>query len=48
MYIYIHFPTYDWVIPLKQCEESVVAIAASLTGETVQELHTSYENIRIA
>lgn len=33
------FQTDDWVIPLKQYEESGVVIVASLTDETVKELH---------
>lgn len=32
------FQTDDWLIPLKQYEESVVAIVASLTEETAKEL----------
>lgn len=33
------FQTDDWVIPLKQYEESFVAIEASLADETVKESH---------
>lgn len=33
------FQTDDWVIPLKQYEESVVAIVASLADETARVLH---------
>lgn len=35
MYIYVHFPNDNWVILLKQYEESVVATVASLTDKTV-------------
>lgn len=34
------FQTDDWVIPLKQNEESVVAIRAGLADQTVKESKT--------